>query len=228
MSSPIPYDYAKDPTFNPVGYHLFKNFLTKEEAKIMADYIDANSEPDPKPNFRWMTIRGSEEDILESKLEVLSWDPNDKIKEMLRFSRKYIEENFNLMGELHLRRVHGNIMDEGSKFYYHTDEDPVRGGQYEEVKSKRTYVADLFVNDDYEGGLFGFDTALSPDGEPNPESREWIKPEAGDLIIFGGYNTWHGIEPIEKGSRINIMGIYFDVHPEADMDAIFNSNTREG
>lgn len=214
--------------YNPVGYRLIKGFLTKEEAKLMADYIDENSEPDPKPNFRWMSIQGDEEEILSGRLGALPWDPNDKIKELLRLSRKYIEENFNLMGDLYLRRVHGNIMDEGSRFYYHTDEDPVRGGEYEEVKSKRTYVADLFVNDDYEGGLFGFDMEISDDGNPRPDSREYIKPEAGDLIIFGGYNTWHGIEEITKGRRINIMGIYFDIHPEADVEAIFGGDTRQG
>lgn len=189
----------------------------------MSDYIDANSEPDPKPNFRWMTIPGAEQDILDGNLP---YDPNKKIAEMLRFSRKFIEENYNLWGELHLRRVHGNIMDEGSLFYYHRDEDPNYDGSYD--GAKRTYVADLFVNDDYEGGLFGFDMETKPDGEPKPDSRVHIKPEAGDLIIFPGYQTWHGIEPIEKGSRINIMGIFFDIHPDADKSLILDGDTRQG
>lgn len=194
---------------NPQGYHLFKNFLTKEEAKIMADYIDSNSEPDPKPNFRWMTIPGGEDNLLSDPN--LSWDPNGKIKELISFSRKYIEENFNLWGTLYLRRVHGNIMDKDALFYYHTDEDPNQDGSYD--GAKRTYVADLFVNDDYEGGLFGFKT-------DEGDETEYIKPEAGDLIIFPGYHTWHGIEPIESGSRINIMGIFFDIHPDTDFSAI--------
>lgn len=206
---------------NPHGYHVFKNFLTKEEAKLMADYINENSEVDPgnhRPHFRWMTIPGSEQDVLDEIHGELPWDPNKKIIEMLEFSRKFIEENYNLWGELHLIRIHGNIMDENAIFDHHRDEDPDLYGNY--GQAKRTYVADLFVNDDYEGGLFEFYREVDAKLEPVKESVEKIKPEAGDLIIFPGYQTWHGIDRITKGSRINIMGIYFDIHPDADFNAV--------
>lgn len=201
-----------DAAQNPKGYHVFKNFLTKEEAVLMAEHIDKHAEPDPKPNFRWFQMPGTEDDFLAERFP-MEYDPNGKIRELVEFSRKFIEENFNLWGTLALRRVHGNIMDEGSHFPYHEDEDPNQDGSYD--GAKRTYVADLFLNDDYEGGDFGFDVGDS-------EVREYIKPETGDLIIFNGYNTRHGIEEITGGRRINIMGIFFDLHPNYNMDDFYS------
>lgn len=212
-----------DPAPNPHGYHLFKNFLTKEEAKLMNEHLLANAEVDPnnkRPHFRWISIPGGEQDLLNDTLEPLTWDPNQKIKELLTFSRKFIEENYNLWGELHLRRLHGNIMDEGAEFDHHRDEDPDLNGEY--TGAKRTYVADLFVNDDYEGGLFGFYKEVNEKLHPIKESLDIFKPEAGDLVIFPGYQTWHGIDLIEKGSRVNIMAIYFDIHPKADKSKLLN------
>jgi hypothetical protein len=182
---------------NPEGFHVFEDFLTQEECESMAAYIDEHSEADPKPLFRFFPILFQPDG---KTIAPRSWDPDNKMEEMIVKAERFVLENYNLWGSLYTNRIHGNIMDAGSQFYYHTDEDPNDKGEYD--GAKRTYVGDLFLNDDYVGGEFGFTV--------NGEVIKF-KPKAGSLVIFPGYNTSHGIEPITSGRRINIMNIMHDV-----------------
>ena len=186
---------------NPEGFYVFEDFLDKKTCEQMTAYVDANAESDQKPSFRFLAIPSYVDNnsnfVIYPKL---TWDPEEKIQELISSSEEFVNKSFNLWGVLKTVRVHGNIMDQGSQFYYHTDEDPNDLGEYD--GAKRTYVGDLFLNDDYKGGDFGF--------EVNGELIKF-KPKAGSLVIFNGYNTMHGIDPITFGRRINIMCIMHDI-----------------
>lgn len=199
---------------NEPKYHIIKNFLTKEEAEVMLSEMKANSEVDRKPGFMFYPIPGSEDDFLRETVS-LPWDPNKKIKALLEFSKQFIKENYNLWGDIYFRRVHGNAMLPEIDFPSHTDEDPSADGLRD--GSKRTYVADLFLNDDHEGGELGFNI----DGK-----EEVIKPEAGDLIIFPGYLIPHWVTKVVSGERWNIMAIYYDIPEGKDPDSLLSADTK--
>ena len=196
--------------FNEPGYHVFKSYISKEDAKMMSDFLKENCVTDPgnvRPHYRWSPIPGGElcdADFFNSPSNIkLDWDPKGLIFEMLLFAKNFFLENYKMWGDFYLHRVHGNIMDPGAELEYHTDEDPNAAGDY--PGDKRSYIADLFVNDDHEGGEIGFSTF-----QDQATGATKIKPEPGDLILFSGYNKTHGVEQIISGSRANVMGVFHD------------------
>ena len=103
-----------------------------------------------------------------------------------------------MVGEFELNRSHANLMFPESRLHSHKDDrnfdEPI------ESLASRTYVCGLFLTDDYEGGELTFEGYNIS-----------LKPKAGDLVLFPGYYTRHGVNEVISGTRINILCHFFDV-----------------
>jgi len=175
-------------------YYEVENFLSKEECKIFIKELEKKSENDSKKNFLFTPINFSFSSI--ENMNII-WDKNKKIIELINFANNFFKENYEMIGTFGFNRIHGSFMLEESRFVGHTD-DCKEDGTY--ADDKRTYVCGLYLNDDYEGGEFFF-----------PDADASFIPKSGSLVLFPGWKSWHGIKPIKKGKRINILCIFYDI-----------------
>ena len=65
---------------------------------------------------------------------------------------------------------------------------------------KRSFVAGLFLNDDYGDGELLFD-----------DQGVALKPKPGTLVLFPGFYTNHGVNEITSGLRVNILIFFYDM-----------------
>lgn len=187
---------------NQSNYVVVEDFLTAEEAKSFCDAILANCEPDSKPLYRYMHIEHRKES--PAPIRVL-WDPNHKLNEAVEFARNHFSSTYKILGNLEFSRIFGNVMEEGAYLGSHRDEDANMDGVFD--GKKRSFVAGLFTNDDYEGGNLVFS-----------DQDVELKPKAGTLVLFPGFYTNHGVNEILSGLRVNILIFFYDMvdhKPEA-------------
>ena len=180
---------------NKSNYVVVEDFLTKEEAKSFYDAILAKCEPDAKPKFRYLHI--ANEAGTNEPIRIL-WDPTHKINQAVEYARNHFLSNYKILGNFEFSRVFGNVMEEGSILSSHRDEDPNMDGVFD--GKKRSFVAGLFTNDDYEGGELIF-------SDQNAE----VKPKPGTLVLFPGFYTNHGVNEILSGLRVNILIFFYDM-----------------
>jgi hypothetical protein len=175
-------------------YILIESFLTFEECQPIKDFLLANEDYDPRDFYGNLSlgqyVNGDSIDI--------PFDPMGTIEKYVNFSKKTFEENYTMLGEFGLNRIHGNYMHTGAVLSDHQD-DRANEKPLEEINSL-TYVAGLFLNDDYEGGELFF-----------PDLGIRLKPKTGDLVLFPGYSTKHGVDLITFGTRLNILAHFFDI-----------------
>lgn len=175
-------------------YKLIGAFIDSDLADSIAEYSLSNAEAESRDNYQTLGLFGQE--VYSTREVKYSFDPNEKIYDVVDAALDVIKESYELKGTLSLNRCHVNIMHEGAELGAHTDQDPsVETG----VKS---YIAGLFLTDNYEGGELFF-----------PHIATEIKPNKGDLVIFPGHCTTHGVREVKKGSRVNILAIIHETLP---------------
>lgn len=180
---------------NASNYVVVEDFISAEDAAALCSAILSDPEEDPKPHFRGLGIGGIE--LLKDRASV-SWDTNKRLLDVLDYAEKHFNETYNILGTLEFNRIYGNIMDEGAFLPSHRDEDPNPAGEYD--GKKRSFVAALFLNDDYEGGEILFE-----------DQGAALKPKPGTLVLFPGFYTNHGVNEVLKGSRVNILAFFYDM-----------------
>jgi hypothetical protein len=180
-------------------YHAIENFIDPEYCKYLSDYFIKNQLQDPQRSSWGYIPFGGNAEFFQSTEFMLEFDPLNKINQMLHYSRNFFLDTYSIDGEFSLNRSHANLMREGAQLDSHKD-DRERYQPVEELVSK-TYVSSLLLNDDYEGGNLIM-------GE---ESKVSIKPKAGTLILFPGYNTRHEVEKVKSGTRVNVLSWFVNV-----------------
>jgi hypothetical protein len=185
---------------NQSSYHIIEDFLTKEECAQFTEIVLANQEKDHDkyPLFDWMKMQN---------FSILGeiprpWDPDvvfiKKLNEAIKISYTFFADNYKMSGtKFGLNRIHGNIMTTGASFETHVDEQPNEQGIYD--GQKKTYVAALFLNDDYVDGEYYF-----------KDQKAEFKPKAGSIVLFPGYCTPHEIRKITGGTRVNVLIVFYD------------------
>ena len=176
-------------------YKLIGAFIDSDLADSIAEYSLSNAEVDSRDNYQVLGLFGPE--VYSTREAKYSFDSNERIYDAVDAALEIIKESYELKGALSLSRCYVNIMHEGAELDVHTDQDlNVETG----VKS---YIAGLFLTDNYKGGELFF---------PNIDTE--IKPNKGDLVIFPGHCTAHGVREVKKGSRVNILAIIHETLPE--------------
>lgn len=175
-------------------YKVVEDFLSNDESNYLYDYAIENCTDDPRPHYGFYPIGGS--DLLNGDAH-LDFDAS-KVLEAIEFGFKHFKENYEILGNFVLDRVHFNIMNQGAILHVHAD-DEIRYMQQENERQRR-YVVSLFLNDDYAGGEFNFE-----------DGKHLIIPPKGSLVLFPGWSLRHGVDEVLDGSRVNILIVYHDI-----------------
>jgi len=170
-------------------YLIFKSFIDPSYAQAIADYALANPEKDEREYYATLGLFGPE--VYSTREAKFEFDPDEKIYEMVDHSLRFFNDRYELKGPLTLNRCHVNIMYKDAELAVHADQD------VEVPTGVKSYIAGLFLNDDYEGGELYF---------PDLEHSD-LKPEKGDLVLFPGHCTSHGVHKILSGTRVNILAV---------------------
>lgn len=185
---------------NQSSFYVIDDVLSPEDCKALTDIVLANTkgDHDKYPLFDWMEMPSFS--ILAGIPR--NWDQEvkyqPKLKNIIELAYDFFVENYELTGvKFGLNRIHGNVMHKDSFFVTHMDEQPNDLGIYD--GQKKTYVAALFLNDDYEGGNYYFQ-----------DQDADFKPKAGSVVLFPGYCTPHEIREITGGTRVNILIVFYD------------------
>ena len=182
----------------PYGTQDFKvieEFLHPDYAQKIADYALANPEADDREFYQTLGLFGPEVHAIREA--TFPFDPDEKLYDMVDIAMIEFNNSYELRGNLTLNRCHVNIMHENAELAAHSDQDKnVTTG----IKS---YIAGLFLTDNYEGGELTF-----------PELGASIKPNKGDLVLFPGHCTNHGVNKVTKGTRVNILTVIHELVPE--------------
>jgi hypothetical protein len=178
-----------------IPYTIIKGYMDKEFCKSLANHFLQNQEEDPRDFYATFGLGGIDE-FFRSEYKK-SFDPDCKLKEMVHFAYDFFSKNYPMKGQFDINRSHGNLMFPGALLHDHED-DRSMGQPLDELGST-TYVAGLFLTDDYEGGEIVFN------------NTDAYRPEVGDLVLFPGWYTRHGVREVISGVRINILTHFFDV-----------------
>jgi predicted 2-oxoglutarate/Fe(II)-dependent dioxygenase YbiX len=178
-----------------IPYTIIKGYMDKDFCKFLANYFLQNQEEDPREFYATFGL-GSINEFFRTEYKK-SFDPDNKIKNMVNFAYDFFSKNYPIKGEFNINRSHANLMFPGAVLHDHED-DRSMGQPLNEIGST-TYVAGLFLTDDYEGGELVFNYT------------DTHHPEVGDLVLFPGWYTRHGVKEVTSGVRINILTHFFDV-----------------
>jgi hypothetical protein len=189
----------KAPNINENFVAFIDEFIDAETSNNLALEIFNRSEPDRRENYRFLGLgRG---DMLEKSL-LTEWDTNNVIQSTALYAFSFFKNLYNLNETFIFDRVFANIMEEGAFLPLHKDFS--YSDTEEHDPTKKTFVAGLFLNDDYEGGNFEF----------FDKGSLTTKPNQGALVLFNGHSTLHGVQKITKNKRINILFMYYYADPE--------------
>lgn len=180
---------------NKSSYVVVENFIPKEEVQAFYEAILANCEIDAKPKFRYLHIANGLGDPTPVQVE---WDPNSRLNQAVEYARDHFTSTYKILGALEFNRIFGNVMEPGAYLPSHRDEDANMDGVFD--GKKRSFVAGIFTNDDYEGGELIFS-----------DQGVELKPKAGTLVMFPGFYTNHGVNEILSGLRVNILIFFYDM-----------------
>ena len=188
----------------PELYYLEKNVLSPEECKILAEYIESNSEDDYRPHYKhsgmlWQEIatnNAPEEHMLVAKA--------------LKLADKTFKENYKFTyNRFEMKRLFGNIMYTGAHNYAHDDDGDVYPGKKD---VEEHYSCILMLNSEYTGGELFFE-----------HHNAQVRLEAGDLIMFrGNAENLHGVREVLSGKRVNVIIFFRNFYlPEPYADDIW-------
>lgn len=184
-----------------IDYHVIENFIDPEYAKYLSEYFLENQLQDPnRKDWGYLSFGGNYE-FFESTRFKLEFDPLDKIREMVFFSHNFFLNQYDIVGDFILNRSHANLMRTGAILHSHRDKPRESDQQVEADMTNKTYVASLFLNDDYEGGELNLGEVSTID----------LKPKSGSLLLFPGYHTRHGVKEVTSGTRVNILSHFFEL-----------------
>ena len=172
-------------------YYLEKNVLNEEECLALSSLIDANSVPERRFNYRHFPILLW--DILASDGIPSELEP---VRRAIKIANETFIKNYVFTyNRFELKRLFGNIMDQGSINEAHDDDGDIYPGKKD---VEEHYSCILMLNSDYEGGELYFE-----------HHGIEIKLEAGDLIMFrGNAKNLHGVRKVLSGKRVNVV-IFF-------------------
>ncbi len=177
-------------------YHIIEDFLDPEYSKYLCEYFLKNQLQDPGRELYGYIPFGGNAEFFEDEDFRLEFDPLNKIIETNKFAKDFFLRTYPISGNFVLNRSQANLMRTNSNLESHRD-DRTRFQSTEDLGNK-TFVASLMLNDDYEGGeyIFGGDT---------------VKPKSGSLVLFPGYHTWHEVNLVKSGTRVNILSNFFEI-----------------
>jgi len=173
---------------------VIEDFIPAEEAKQLGHHIVENSEEDRRDYYRMMPLGKADRVMVEGGFK---WDTNNYIKKAADYAFSEFKKRYDLDDSFVLDRAFGNIMMENAQLDSHMDFSYDESSEHD--SSKKTFVAGLFLSDDYEGGTMTF-------YEPGVLRAN---PKAGTLILFNGHSIQHGVEKITKGTRVNILYMFY-------------------
>jgi len=178
-------------------FKLVEAFIDSDYAQAIADYALANPEADEREFYQVLGLFGPE--VYSTREETFSFDLEQKLYDTVEFALKEFEDRYELLGPLKVNRCYVNIMHQNAELAAHNDQD-------KNVKTgTKSYIAALFLTDDYEGGELTF-----------PDIGKSVKPKKGDLVLFPGHCINHGVNKVTKGTRVNVLAILHESIPEND------------
>lgn len=179
-------------------YIVIEDFYTKEQCQPLIDWFLANEDWDPREFYGNVGLGGKDEFFGENPKR-FDFDKEGLLQKAVHFAYNKFLESYDMDGEFGLNRAHANYMHAGALLHSHHDDRNYREEPIEDLNSK-TYVAGLFLTDDYDGGELTFE-----------ESGVSLKPKVGDLVLFPGFYSMHGVNEVTRGTRLNILIHFFDV-----------------
>lgn len=175
-------------------YKLVKNVLTASQCEAYRKWIDLYAIDDAfRPGYRMATIPLN--DLANEEISFLQ-----PLRVALSKVENYFQSSYDIQYSFGIKRIYGNIMDTGAENPAHDDD----GDHYEGKPAVELhYSCILMLNSDYEGGELYFQ-----------HHGVEVKLEEGDLIMFrGNAENLHGVRPVLKGKRYNIIFFYRDYIP---------------
>lgn len=172
-------------------YKIIPNYISKEEARVFADWAIENQTKHPVFEKYYGSGR------MPPHI-----DTENKIEKLLSIASQWFTDTYKVKN-LVFNRSHGNIMYPGSVLLAHKD----KLNEYDLGRGPgNAYVCLLFLTDDYSGGNLLF-----------PEQDASFKPNAGDAILFPGCLIAHGVSEVLDGIRVNLVNHFFGDLPEPDI-----------
>jgi len=181
-----------------------KNVLSEEAIKFLMDFVSSKelkdlSVFDPDGSNKTKKI----ECVVEKEIRNTQIVDHEEIQDLMYDLYKNIVSN--IINPFYNIEVYDSEVPQilhygvGGHYKPHNDAQALWKAPNGDVIWRKSIDRDLstvlFLNDDFEGGLFHF-----------PEFNIYIKPEPGLLICFPSNHKYvHGVEPITKGTRYSIV-----------------------
>lgn len=179
---------------------VVEDFVTNDQAKYLLDYINENSYQDgPREHYKFV---GLGQHLKNG--EMAPWDPEDVVRKAANYAYNFFRVHYQLDDSFVLDRVFGNTMLENSLLHSHKDFSYDKDSAHD--PNKKTFVAGLFLTDDYEGGETTFFESQTIA----------IKPPVGSLVLFTGHSVRHGVNQVLNGTRVNILYMFYYTDPVQD------------
>jgi hypothetical protein len=200
---------------------LIENFIDNKTCNFLINSITNYAVEDPKrPGFKIALNLNTRAAInLIENLPILPSSSNkdyqiaiDKITEIINKIINTISDFYNI--EYTLKTFCYTEMHEGTSNRVHADNKYL--SQNGEIKDRPTEIEDksvlIYLNDSYIGGEIYF-----------PKLNASIKPKPGTLIFFeGNEETIHGVNMVNDGVRINLIGFLWPFRYAGKMPEIID------
>lgn len=159
-------------------------FLTKEEAKTVADFLYVAPEREQSIDY-W-------------KGRTYNFDSSHFSPELYRKLTTKVHEHVSAFYKKDLKAEHPSLVrwSEGMNMRPHSDY--ARG-----IFPDRDFAAVIYLTDDYDGGTIFF-----------PTLGIELMPEAGSLVAFPGGPLFHGIRTVTRGDRLTAICWFKDLSKE--------------
>lgn len=188
-----------------IGY---EDFISSEECKNLIDYFESAEKYWDLIcfyNSYGMSLVPDQEILDQSKID---WDFLNKLMDRMKSAVEDAHKR-----EVKKNSIHAQKWVIGAFALDHSDNSDLEGNPSGWRDNK--YVAILYLNDDYQGGILKFrDHAIE------------LKPKPGTLVTFpGGFDNIHSVSTLTDGERHTVVSFwdYADAHySEEELEEINN------
>lgn len=180
---------------------VIEDFIDEESAKELLEQILEKKIPDRRANYEFLGL-GNLLNLDSPAADIK--DPENIIKNTAVYAHRFFKNLYDLDDTFVLDRIFANIMNPGASLSKHMDFS--YGETDEHDFRKKTFACGLFLTDDYEGGEFSFFET----------SNVSFKPKTGTLVLFTGHSTWHAVNEVLSGSRVNLIYMFYYTDPSEE------------
>ena len=166
---------------------------------IIYDWVESSEK-------KWEKGRAHISDKSTRKSKIAWLDPPNIIKtELMSAANFAINQGMWFFNLKSIESLQYTVYDVGDKYDWHMDTH--NHGYDEGAKGLRKLSLTMYLNENYEGGLFQIETG----GPPHVDRILTFFPEKNTLLFFPSI-TWHRVTPVIKGIRKSLVVWFLSDH----------------